>query len=375
MSWIKRNLYFLILAVLGLVLMGAAGWFAYLKWNENNQTLAGLNDDYSHLRDLNNQNPHPGAGQIDNIKAAKEEREQLLAFLKQVRGHFQPIAPIPDETKVSDRDFSVALSQTIAQLQRDATNSSVIIPANYSFSFEAQKAKVSFAAGSLVPLSIQLGEVSNLCDILFEAKINSLDNIRRERVSNDDSTGTQTDYTPDKSVTNDLAVVTPYEITFRCFSAELAAVLAGFANSPSGWVVKSLNVDLAPAAPGSEQMNPTVSYQMVQPVSSGYENSAMSEIRAQQMMRSRYGGAMDGGLGGGVVGGAGGDPGGGIAYRPLTSTPAAPAYAPPPAALPGAGMAPGSRGGLQTVLDEKQLKVSMNLVLFKPLPAKPLAAK
>lgn len=369
MSWIKRNLYFVILTVVGLVLMGLAGWFAYTRWNVNNQILASLNDDYGKLRDFNNKNPHPGAGQIDNIKAAKEQRDQLLAFIKKTREHFQRIQGIPDEPKVTDRDFSVALSQTIAQLQRSATNSSVVIPPNYSFSFEAQKAKVSFAAGSLGPLSFQLGEVSNICQILFDAKVNSLDNVRRERVSNDDSNGPQTDYLTEKSVTNELAILTPYEVTFRCFSAELSAVLSGLASSPFGFVVKTINVDPAPAAPASETPAPVTRYIYAPPTTTGGGNEAADAALAQQRMMSRYG------LGfGGRGGEGGGGPGGGIALRPLGSTPPPPAYPmPAPGAIPGA-PAPG-KGGLQTVLDEKQLKVTINLILFKLLPEKPLAAK
>src|SRR5262249_29850388 len=201
MSWIKRNLYFFILTVLGVVLMGLAGWFSYSKWTLNNQMLTSLNESYDKLKALNNQNPHPGAGQIDNVKTAKEQREQLRDFIRKCRSYFTRIAPIPDEPKLTDRDFSVSLSRTIAQLQRYATNSSVIVSANYAFSFEAQKAKVSFAAGSLTNLAIQLGEVSNLCSVLFESKINSLDNVRRERVSTDDNSGPQTDYLSEKSVT------------------------------------------------------------------------------------------------------------------------------------------------------------------------------
>jgi hypothetical protein len=358
MSWIKRNLIFLVLTVVGLVLMGMAGWFSYSKWTKNNQILTSLNDDYGKLKDLNNKNPHPGAGQIDNIKAAKDQREELMAFIKKTRAYFERIAPIPDEPKVTDRDFSVALSQTIAQLQRTATNSSVIIPPNYSFSFEAQKAKVSFASGSLVPLSGQLGEVSNICSILFQAKINSLDNIRRERVSTDDSNGPQTDYVTDKSVTNELAILTPFEVTFRCFSAELSAVLAGFAASPYGFVVKSLNVDLAPAPPPSETpVAAAPTYVLQQPTAASPANAAMEEAMARQRMMQRYG----------VRGGAGGE--GGVAYRGVGAAPAPQVFAAPP---PGA---PGGKGGLQTVLDEKQLKVTINLVLFKLLPEKPLAAK
>src|ERR1051326_5316974 len=102
MSWIKRNLYFFILSILGVVLMGLAGWFSYSKWNLNNEMLGSLNEDYDKLKNLNNQNPHPGSGQIDNIKTAKEQREQLRDFIRKSRSVFERIPAIPDEPKLSD---------------------------------------------------------------------------------------------------------------------------------------------------------------------------------------------------------------------------------------------------------------------------------
>src|SRR5216684_4051244 len=164
MSWIKRNLYFVIGSVVALVLMGLAGWFLYSKWTLNNQILATLNSDYEELKSLNMQNPHPGAGQINNIKLAQEQRDQVREFIKKTRNYFLPIPHIPDMPKVNDHDFSVALSRTIEQLQREATNASVALPQNYSFSFEAQKARINFAPNSLDRLAVQLGELKAICD-------------------------------------------------------------------------------------------------------------------------------------------------------------------------------------------------------------------
>ncbi|HWH71146.1 MAG TPA: Amuc_1100 family pilus-like protein, partial [Candidatus Sulfotelmatobacter sp.] len=246
MSWIKRNLYFLIGSVVALALMGLAGWFLFSKYQLYNEVKEKLNADYAELDRLNKQTPHPGSGAVDNIKTAKEQQQQLRATMENARKHFQRIAPIPEVAKLTDQDFFAALSRTIYQLQREATNASVVLLPNYNFSFEAQTRKLSFAAGSLDRLAVQLGEVKTICDVLFQAKINYLDNLRRERLSADDAAGPQTDYLTEKSTTNDLAVVTPYEVTFRCFSAELASVLSGFAVSPHGLIVKTINVDIAP---------------------------------------------------------------------------------------------------------------------------------
>jgi len=365
MSWIKRNLYFVIGSVVALVLMGLAGWFLYSKWTLNNEILANLNADYEKLKSLNSQKPHPGAGQINNIKLAQEERDQVRQFINKTHAYFHPIPHIPDLPKVTDHDFSVALSRAIEQLQHDATNASVALPANYSFSFEAQKSRINFAANSLDRLSVQLGEVKTICDSLFQAKINSLDNLRRERVSPDDSAGPQTDYLTEKSITNELAVMTPYEMTFRCFSSELASVLSSFAASPAALLVKTINVELAPAPPAPEPTTPSVVYNpqyVTQTPQSTEMEDAIARANAQNSMMRRYGSMMRGG------GGAGMDSGalGGIPYRETAATPPSQGYVAPsptgPAASP--------KGGLPTVLDEKQLKVTVNLLLVKLLPSK-----
>ena len=370
MAWIKRNLYFVIGSVVALVLMGLAGYFLYSQWALNNQILASLNDDYEKLKRLNSAPILPGAGQTDNIKLAKEQREQLREFLKKPRGHFVRIPAIPDQAKINDQDFTSALSHTLDQLQKDATNASVTLPPNYAFSFEAQRPKVQFAAGSLAPLSVQLGEVKAFCDILFQSKINSLDNVRRVRVSADDSSGPQTDYIPDPVVTNELAVLTPYEMTFRAFSTELAGVLAGFANSSNGYILKTINVEPAPITAEAPAATPFAQYatpQVVVPVQPNESVAAMYARRygisgggAAQSYGDRYGGGGAASLGG-------------IPYRPLQPG-GQPTYAPPqpqPAAQLGAA-APGATTStaLAPAFDERQLKVTINLIVVKLLPAK-----
>jgi len=363
MSWIKRNLFFVIGSLVALVLMGLAGWFLYSKWSLNNEVLANLNTDYDSLKSLNSAQPHPGAGPVNNIQLAKEQREQLLAYLKKTRSFFEPAPRIPDIPKITDRDFSAALSQTIESLRTQATNASVALPPdNYSFSFTSQKNKISFAPGSVDRLAVQLGEIKMLCQILFDAKVNSLDNLRRERVSQDDAYGLQTDYISDRTTSNALAVLTPYEITFRSFSSELAAVLAGFASSPHSLLVKTINVELAPYVPPPEPTAPMVMsnptyVQQVNPLQEEMERQ-QHEAMANAAFRARYG-----------MGGAGQNLGG-VAYRGLGSQ--APQQPQQVYAQPGAqpNVSPTGKGGLPTVLDEKLLKVTLSLYMVKPVPTK-----
>jgi hypothetical protein len=279
---------------------------------------------------------------VDNVKAAKEQQDELRAFINKTHSLFRPIPRIPDAAKITDANFSAGLSVTIDQLQHAATNSSVSLPVKYGFSFEAERNRVSFAGGSLDPLSVQLGEIKAICDVLFDSKINSLDGVRRERVSADDASGPAADYTEEKSVTNDLAVLTPYEMTFRCFTPELAAVLAGFGSSPYGLIVKTVDVESSPAVATTEEgaspgavMPQPVPYTpppQIPPRSRGGDGEAA--------FNDRYG------------------------IRP--NRPVVPQAPQPVTPTPGA--AP-TKGGLPTVLDERQLKVTVLLNIVKLLPA------
>jgi hypothetical protein len=60
MAWIKRNLFFVIVSVVAVMLMGMAGWYLYSKWTLNNSFLDQLNEQYTQLKALNDQKPNPG---------------------------------------------------------------------------------------------------------------------------------------------------------------------------------------------------------------------------------------------------------------------------------------------------------------------------
>jgi hypothetical protein len=314
MAWIKRNLVFVIIGILAIGLLGGAGFYNYRGWSHNTAAFGKLNEIYGKLRDLMSQKPSPGNDKVDNIKAAKDQEAQLREWIRQSGGYFKPIAPIPNTgtNTVSSEAFAAALRRTIDQLQHEAEANSVTLPPRYGFSFEAQRVMVTFSPGGLGPLAQQLGEVKTISQILFAARVNALDGIQRVRVSTDDTAGSQADYFEGHSVTNNLAVLTPYLVTFRSFTPEVGEVLARFASSPHGFIVKSINVQPAGA--------------YVSPVS----DAPGMPGRQQQWM----------------------NPGG----------PPAPVM-PPPAAAPG-------KGGLQTVLNEQLLRVSLVVEIVKLLPTK-----
>ena len=312
MGWIKRNLLFAIGGVVAVVLLLGAAFYDWRSWSHNSTSFDRLNEIYGKLKELNDKKILPGNAKIDNIKTAKEQEAEVRAWMAQAREYFTPIAPIPDAGEVTSEAFAAELRRTIDQLQHQAEASSVQLPPKYSFSFEAQRSIVKFADGSLPPLAVQLGEVKKISEILFSARVNALDGIQRVRVSADDIAGPQTDYLGETSVTNSLAVLTPYAISFRSFSPELASVLAGFAASPNGMIVRAVNISPAGAA------TQTAGGPSPSPYPPPYP----------------YGG---------------------------------PGYPAPPPTPPAGGS---GRGGYPTVLKEQLLRVTMEVVIVKLLPKK-----
>jgi hypothetical protein len=225
---------------------------------------------------------------VDNITTARDQDGQLRQWINQATNYFQPVAPIPRPVNgtVSGELFAGALHQTIAQLQHEADAANVVLPPQYDFSFTAHMDRLTFAPGSLDTLSVQLGEVKAISEILFGTGINALDGIQRVPVSSDDASGPQTDYLTDQPVTNDLAVLVPYEVTFRGFSPEIARVLGAFASSPSGFIVKTISVQPAGAATDLQPAGATATDpNMPQPLAPMSAKGGLQTVLNEQLLR------------------------------------------------------------------------------------------
>jgi len=365
MEWIKRNLLFVVGSVVALVLMGLAAYYLVSGSHKNDQALEQLNAEYALLERLNNQNPHPGDDKTDNIAAAKQQKKEVGAFIEKMSSVFEPINPIPDGTNVNNAMFAGSLRKTIDKLQSDAAKSGVQVPTNFYFSFTAVRDRIMFDRAGLPALAAQLGEVKAICDVLIDARVNALDAVRRERVSVHDYEAQQAaDYLMESSVTNEIAILAPYEVTFRCFSSELADTLAGFASSPHGLIVRAMNVEPAvmsgAAGMGMDPYGNPYQTPMVYPgegvgrpytppvVDPGVPGPAgRAGAYGEYEAGARYGAPP-------VAGGAAGYGG----YAPATP------YGAGGYAMQGRGVV-SARGGLPTMLDEKQIKVTMMVQVVK----------
>jgi len=316
MGWIKRNLFIVVGSLVTLALLGAGGFYIYKDWSRNSEASDKLNEIYNTLKDLQQKQPAPGNEKTDNTKTAKEQDKQLREWVASTGNYFQPIPSIP-AAGITGETFAGALRRTIDVLQHEADDAGVTLPPKYDFSFSAQRPLVKFAEGSVELLAVQLGEVKAIAETVFSARVNAFDSIQRVRVSTDDMAGSQADYIDEHPVTNDLAVITPYVITFRCFTPELSRVVSAFSASSNTFLIRAINVQPAAAS-----------------VAAPGDAAAMPGMPGAMPMPGRFG---ENGM--------------------------MPPVAPAQPAQPATG-----KGGLQTVLKEQLLRISLEVGLVKLTP-------
>jgi len=161
---------------------------------------------------------------------------------------------------VTGLEFKNQLDNTVFRLTQKAERASIQLPDNpYYFSFAAQKLKLNPDPASYGPINQQLAEVESICNILFDARVHSLASLKRVRVTTDDPPDSK-DYRTDWSFeTNEItgAVISPYEVTFTCFSSDLANVMERFEGSPHGFIIRAVSIDDAPPPPPQGGASPS----------------------------------------------------------------------------------------------------------------------
>jgi hypothetical protein len=327
MQWIKRNLFLVIGGVVALGLLGFAGFYLYTKIEQDQAVTAELDTATQKLETLAKRDPYPNA---ENITAAKEEGKRVQSFLGDVEKHFLP-APYPQE--LNNMQFRTYLDNTRAKLLVDAKRAGVEVPTNYWFTFGAQKGAMTFTANSLQPLATQLADITTICGVLFDSKVNSLLWLKRVPIDSQDSSmgASSQEYLSAKPVTNTWSVTMPYEVAFQGFSSELASVLDGIARLPYCFMVTNVVVEPAAAASPADQ-GQTDMYSRYRPMD------------PSQLLRDRYGMGNRYGAMGGRYGGMG------MAPPPVVPQPVTPQKT--------------------TVLEEKPLRFTLSVQAVKLKPSK-----
>src|SRR5205823_8574705 len=95
MSWVKRNLYFLIGGIVAAALLGLAGFYFYSKCSLKRETLDKLNAAYDEWEKITLMKPSTGNEKIDKINLSREQCVQVQKLIEKVAKYFEPISPIP----------------------------------------------------------------------------------------------------------------------------------------------------------------------------------------------------------------------------------------------------------------------------------------
>lgn len=372
MPWIKKNLTLVLGGLVGLILLGGSAFFLFSEASRESGINAQLEEKRNEWTRLNNLNPFPDE---KNIKATKEEAARVGKLSTSLRDSIKPVEVPP----VTDT-FSVRLlvETTISELTKEAEAAGVNLPDRYAFTFQRLRdIGGQFESNGIPKLAEQVAHISTISRVLFNAKIHSLDTIRRPPVLKDEGSGS--DYLTKKAVTNEWVVRAPYDISFRCFSSELAAVIRGLAALDQCIVIKTLNVETTTLPQSASPMQSTMIMPMPTPAASPEGMTGPGGMDAA--LRARYGlgpsgrpGEGGGGLGGDAAmraryglgpgaGGGGMDP----ALRSRYGLGGAPVAPPPTLAQPAAPAA--APTGPSVVLDEKPLRVILQVDFVKPKPA------
>lgn len=237
MAWIKRNKFFVISMAVGL---GCIGYCAYLFWSKLSD-VSSKNDEYtSNLAQYKTLNSSPLYPSDQNITSAKEDQAKVQELLADYRKAF---VSFPTPRKVDEQGFKAYLGQTVFDLDAAATNSGVTLPDAFAFGFSMQQKEFNYPAENLQPWMEQLAEIKAICAILYESRINSIESFQRVRVNQSSDDGSSQDCFDATMVTNSPLVSTPYKLTIRGFSRELANVLDGLAQSSNCFIVKTIQVE------------------------------------------------------------------------------------------------------------------------------------
>lgn len=356
-------MYFVLSMVAGMAL---TGYCAYLFFrgdlNNNKAVNKEFQDDAARYNTMRNKSPYPSA---ENLKLVANDLSQVKSLLDEFRKKFIPLPKPPEEDA---RGFSTYLEDTILDLKEQATNNSVGLSADMAFGFTDLRHKFRFPPDHIPMWMQQLTEIKALCRILYDAKINSVEEFRRVPVSTNDVFVTPTDTFAANIASTPLATFTPYKIEFRCFTPELAAVMEGLARSSNCFIVK--NVVVKPAEVKPETMIQPVAA----PVAAAPAAPAPSQVAAGATdpralrMAQGAGGAAGGGAGAGGAGGAPGPP----PSRFQRLNPSAPAPPPRRAPAPGGATAPANVAmpapgstALPTILREKLLYITLSVDAVK----------
>ena len=262
MPWLKQNLSLVIGGFLALVALSLAGFWTKQQYDADKSVDAALASKRSEVKSLFERKTSPTE---ENIASVQKEQELVSAqLLEPLRAKFTGY-PTPESMTLSD--FKEILENQVSYLNRKARFTGINLPSvdegTYGFSFDDVRPKIDLEDEALKPLTFQLLQIKEICEVLYDANIYGINAIMRLPVSDNDSPGagssdligsmgsasnssaTSSNYIEGEWFKNEnIGVIKyPYQISFECGSNELSHVLAGFNQATHFFQVKWLSVE------------------------------------------------------------------------------------------------------------------------------------
>ena len=256
MSWIKRNLAFVISLTVAAALLIGGAVYLFSAQSEAEAATGELEAKKNEYDTLVKREPYPNA---KNIDLAKAEQVRFNTLKSQALATF---SQYPSVGVMDDASFKALLTRTISDLERSAERKGVKLPtgadstsgsaSKYNFTFNTQRRELRLPPNTLQPLVLAVTDIREFTEILFASKIHSLLHIKRSAIGTNELAGSG-DILSKKVSTNTVigAGIYPYEVQFQCFSSELGDVLTRFVGASNAYVLKTLNVD-RPSSEGSD---------------------------------------------------------------------------------------------------------------------------
>ncbi len=175
----KRNKIILIVVLAVAVLVcGAVGWLLVKSIMDKSVAEEQRNRDFSALTKIYKSRVFPSPENIERVKADQKDLEEwLTSVADQLHKGDLP------EVKLSPATFKQNLQGTVRALSRQpGIKDGKIVASDFHFGFDQYLGESNELpeAGNVPRLSIQLGMIEHICRELFDAKILSLDAIKRE---------------------------------------------------------------------------------------------------------------------------------------------------------------------------------------------------
>lgn len=264
MLWLRRNLFWAIFGLIGLLLVVFGSMYLWSGMGANTEVDGELTSAKQTLERLIRANPSPSE---TNIEVAAAGFKRLRAIATRQEAYFTEIP----YARVQGVEFVTILNSNIFSLQQLAKKHNVLLTDNdrFAFSFEEQMNKAKFAEGTFPTLAEELSEVYLIVSQLFEANISRLTSVRRARTRDDAENSAYCHRLPRLEDPELGVVVCPYEVTFYAFSSEIGEVFEKLCKAQQFMAVKLVAFEhdtklatrpgvppSAPGAPPPRRVNP-----------------------------------------------------------------------------------------------------------------------